>query len=89
MPYYTVPAVTVTTPDGSKVTKPDIPDGIEWVSAINGVVGNTYIILTTVDLPPKTGRTLRLPRTALEAAANALGLTFDNVDKLWLRGKGG
>lgn len=81
MYYYTVNKIG----DGSEQNpfKPDLPEGESFVGHEKD---GEYIIAVTRELPVKAGRNIQLPRQALENAAKAKRLKYDNVTK-WFVGE--
>jgi hypothetical protein len=76
MYYYTVK--TIGTGTDIDPFRPELPEGTTFAGyEKNG----EFLVAISNDLPEQTGRKKQLPRQALEATANAKGLTYDMVMK--------
>jgi hypothetical protein len=76
MYYYTVK--TIGTGTDIDPFRPELPEGTNFAGYEKD--GEFLVAISNV-LPEQTGRKKQLPRQALEATANAKGLTYDMVMK--------
>lgn len=76
MNYYTAPRIGSGTSDDPY--RPDVPAGTSWVGNTDG---SDYLIATPANLSETAKRKRQLPRPALEAAAKARGLRYEDVSR--------
>jgi hypothetical protein len=62
--------------------RPDLPEGVSFVGYERD---GEYLVAVTKEMPEQVGRKKQLPRQALENAAHAKGIMYEDVAK-WFVG---